>query len=102
MKREHIWAHHEWDATINWKVMEGGYADLQSVRPGEEITFHISNSRSYYEILIFREGATRELVKTIEGLRGTLQERPFPRMLTFAPPAGRLRPRRRGMSCIRC
>ena len=76
MKREHIWAHHEWDATINWKLMEGGYADLQSVRAGEEITFHISNSRSYYEIFIFREGAKRELVKTIEGLRGALQEVP--------------------------
>lgn len=76
MRREHIWIHHEKDANINWKLAEGGYANLASVRQCEEIGFYISNSRSYYEIFIFREGAQRELVKTITGLRGQLQEVP--------------------------
>ena len=76
MKREHIWVHHEWDATTNWKLREGGYANVSSVKQGEEIAFHISNSRSYYEIFIFREGAERELVKTITGLQGALQDVP--------------------------
>jgi hypothetical protein len=74
MKREHIWAHHEQDATRFWKLAEGGYADRVSVRQGEEISLHISNSRSYYEILVFREGAKRELVMTIPDLRGQLQD----------------------------
>lgn len=76
MKREHIWIHHEQDANSFWKLAEGGYANRMSVRPGEQISFHISNSRSYYDILVFREGARRELVKTIPGLRGQLQPVP--------------------------
>ncbi len=76
MKREHIWAHHECDATLNWKLAEGGYASRMSIKVGETLSLHISNSRSYYEIFIFREGAQRQLVKTITGLRGTLQPVP--------------------------
>src|SRR5688572_18156408 len=76
MKREHIWAHHEQDATTFWKLMEGGYATALSTRAGEEVRFHISNSRSYYDIHIFREGARRELVHTINDLRGTFQAVP--------------------------
>jgi hypothetical protein len=76
MKREHLWAHHELDATAAWKLAEGGYANRQSVRQGEEITFHISNSRSYYDIFIFREGAKRELMQTINDVRGVLQPVP--------------------------
>lgn len=76
MKREHIWAHHEQDATLNWKLSEGGYANRMSVKPGETLSLHISNSRSYYEIFIFREGAERHLVNTITGLRGALQAVP--------------------------
>jgi len=76
MKREHIWIHHERDATLNWKLAEGGYANKMSVKSGETLSLHISNSRSYYEIYIFREGAARELVKTINGLRGALQPVP--------------------------
>jgi hypothetical protein len=76
MKREHIWAHHEQDARCYWKLAEGGYPSRMSVRNGDQIAFHISNSRSYYDILVFREGAKRELVKTISTLNGQLQPVP--------------------------
>ena len=76
MKREHIWAHHEQDANINWKLCEGGYASQMSVRPSEELALHISNSRSNYDVFVFREGAQRRLVKTISGLSGNLQAVP--------------------------
>lgn len=76
MKREHLWAHHELDANAAWKLSEGGYANRPSVRQGDELSLHISNSRSYYDVFIFREGAKRELVKTITGLRGELQPVP--------------------------
>jgi len=76
MKREHIWAHHEQDANNNWKLAEGGYASRDSVRVGESLTLHISNSRSYYSVFIFREGADRRLVHTIDNLRGELQPVP--------------------------
>lgn len=72
MKREHLWAHHELDANSFWKLAEGGYATPMSVRPGERIDFHISNSRCSYEVLVFREGARRELVTTIQNVRGEL------------------------------
>ena len=49
MKREHIFAHYEEDASRYWKLQEGGYATPLSVRRGERVTFHISNSRSLYE-----------------------------------------------------
>ena len=65
MKREHIWIHYEQDALRYWKLCEGGYATPISVRQGQTISFHISNSRSYYDIHIFREAAKRELVKEI-------------------------------------
>lgn len=73
MKREHIWAHHEQDANRFWKLAEGGYASRMSVRSGDSIAFHISNSRSYFDIFVFREGASRELVKIIPHLKGQLQ-----------------------------
>ena len=76
MKREHIWAHYEQDATKCWKLREGGYASPMSVRQGDNITFHISNSRSYYDVFIFHEGASRKLVKEINGIRGKLQPIP--------------------------
>ena len=76
MKREHLWAHHELDATAVWKLAEGGYANRLSVRQGESISLHISNSRSYYDIFIFREGAKRELISTINDVRGALQAVP--------------------------
>ncbi len=76
MKREHIWAHHEQDAESFWKLAEGGYPSRVSVRQGEQIAFHVSNSRSYYDVFIFREGARRELVKMIHDLRGQLQPVP--------------------------
>jgi len=47
-----------------------------SVRQGEYVTFHISNSRSYYDVFVFREGAKRRLVKEINDLRGRLQAVP--------------------------
>ncbi len=59
-----------------WKLAEGGYANRVSVRQGDRVAFHISNSRSYYDIFVFREGARRELVKTIHDLRGQLQPVP--------------------------
>jgi hypothetical protein len=76
VKREHIWMHHEQDAKSYWKLAEGGYPSRMSVRAGEQIELHISNSRSYYDIFVFREGASRELVKTIPNLRGELQSVP--------------------------
>ena len=76
MKREHIFAHYEEDATHYWKLAEGGYATPMSVRQGERIAFHISNSRSYYDIFVFQEGARRQLVKEINGLKGALQAVP--------------------------
>jgi hypothetical protein len=76
MKREHIWTHYEEDASRYWKLCEGGYASPMSVRQGEYLRFHISNSRSYYDIFVFHEGAKRTLVKEINGLRGGLQKVP--------------------------
>ena len=76
MKREHIWIHYEEDAPRYWKLREGGYATPLSVRQGDCITFHISNSRSYYDLFIFREGAQRRLVKQFDGLHGQLQTVP--------------------------
>ena len=76
MKREHIWAHYEEDAPRYWKLAEGGYATPVSVRQGERVAFHISNSRSYYDIFVFHEGAERRLVKEINDLRGNLQPVP--------------------------
>lgn len=72
MKREHIFAHYEEDAPRYWKLREGGYASPMSVCRGEEVTFHISNSRSYYDVFVFHEGARRHLVKEIGDLRGKL------------------------------
>ena len=72
MKREHIFAHYEQDATRYWKLREGGYASPMSVFQGEEVTFHISNSRSYYDVFVYHEGAGRRLVKEITNLRGAL------------------------------
>ena len=74
MKREHIFAHYEEDATRYWKLQEGGYPSSMSVRQGERIAFHISNSRSYYDIFVFHEGANRRLMTEINGLRGELHE----------------------------
>src|ERR1700722_11842460 len=76
VKREHIWMHHEQDAKNYWKLAEGGYPSRMSVRAGEQIELHISNSRSYYDIFVFREGANRELLKTIYNLKGQLQPVP--------------------------
>ncbi len=76
MKREHIFAHYEEDAPRYWKLKEGGYASPMSVRQGEDVTFRISNSRSYYDVFVFHEGAKRRLVKEISDLRGSLQTIP--------------------------
>ena len=76
MKRDHIFAHYEQDATRYWKLLEGGYATPMSVRQGDHVAFRISNSRSYHDVLIFREGARRELVREIRDLQGQLQEVP--------------------------
>ena len=76
MKREHIFAQYEEDASRYWKLQEGGYATPLSVRGGERVTFHISNSRSYYDIFVFHEGTTRRLVKEVNDLHGTLRQVP--------------------------
>ena len=76
MQREHLWVHHERDATRYWKLAEGGYPSRPSVKQGETITLHISNSRSYYDVFVYREGARRELVHTISELRGAVQAVP--------------------------
>ena len=74
VKREHIFAQYEEDASRYWKLQEGGYATPLSVRGGERVTFHISNSRSYYDIFVFHEGANRRLVKEVNDLHGTLRQ----------------------------
>ena len=76
MKREHLWAHHERNLTSHWSLAEGGYASRMSVRQGETITLHISNSRSYYDIFVFREGGQRQLMTTIPLQRGQLHSIP--------------------------
>lgn len=76
MKREHLWEHFELDACQNWKLKEGGYASRTSVKQGEEINFHISNSRSYYDIHIFREGYQRKFIQSVDHLIGKLQDVP--------------------------
>lgn len=76
MRREHLWEHHEADANVYWKLAEGGYPGKMSVRAGEEITLHISNSRGRYPLDIYREGAAREHMLRIDGLRGELQDVP--------------------------
>jgi len=76
VKREHIWAQYEANATCSWDLREGGYPRKMSIRQGESLGLHISNSRSYYEISIYHEGAERRLVKEIKGLRGELQNVP--------------------------
>ncbi len=76
MKREHIFSHYEEDAPRHWKLLEGGYASPLSVRQGDYVAFHLSNSRSYYDVLVFREGARRHLAKEINDLRGQLQPVP--------------------------
>ena len=76
MKREHIFAHYEQDASRYWKLREGGYASPMSVRQGERVVFHISNARSYYDVFVFREGAKRELAMEINDLKGRLQPVP--------------------------
>lgn len=96
MKREHIFGHYEEDAPRYWKLQEGGYASAMSVRQGEHITFHISNSRSYYDIFVFHEGAKRSLVKEINDRRGALHPVPefgyrdgfgWPKTVEFVIPA---------------
>ncbi len=72
MKREHLWVHHELDATRYWKQAEGGYGGRVSVKQGESLDLHISNSRSYYDVLIMRDGARREIMASINDLRGQL------------------------------
>ena len=59
MKREHIFAHYEQDASRHWKLREGGYATPMSVRAGERVALHISNSRSYYEVFVYHEAEQR-------------------------------------------
>jgi hypothetical protein len=76
MHRDHIFAHYEQDATRYWKLKEGGYAWPMSVRQGEEVTFHISNSRSYYDLFIFHESARRRPVREFNDLRGALHPVP--------------------------
>lgn len=76
MKREHLWIYFEKNAPLHWDLSEGGYSGRTSVRAGEEITLHISNSRSYYDVDVYREGARRELMNTFQNLRGRLQDVP--------------------------
>jgi len=76
MKRDHIFDHYEEDACRFWKLQEGGYATPMSVRPGESVFLHISNSRSYYDVSIYRDGARRELAKKLQGFEGALHPVP--------------------------
>lgn len=70
---DHQFPHWEKDEVISWDCPEGGYADRQSVAPGEEIQFHISTSRRDQEILIYREGHQRRQVASIPASNLELQ-----------------------------
>jgi len=56
--------------TDSWDNLSvGGYASKTSVVPGESLDFHISTAVSPpYTITIWREGAIRQLMATVEGL----------------------------------
>ncbi len=43
---------------------------------GDRIAFHISNSRSYFDVFVFSEGAQRDLVRKFHDLRGRLHPAP--------------------------
>lgn len=62
---DHLFSHWEKDEVISYDCPEGGYADRQSLMPGEQIQFHISTSRRDQEILIYREGHHRKQVAAI-------------------------------------
>jgi hypothetical protein len=47
-----------------------GYADPWSVRPGEEVRFHVSTNAREYDLEVARVGATDEVVYTREHLPG--------------------------------
>ena len=76
MQREHLWIHHEQDATCYWKIAEGGYPGRMSVKQGESVDFHISNSRAIYDIQVVREGTRRETVATLDNFRGEMHPVP--------------------------
>ena len=76
MQREHLWIHHEQDATCYWKVAEGGYPGRMSVKQRESVDFHISNSRAIYDIQVVREGTRRETVATLDNFRGEMHPVP--------------------------
>lgn len=48
----------------------GGYASKRSVIQGETVDLHISTDVSVYQISIWREGATRNLMKTVYDIKG--------------------------------
>jgi hypothetical protein len=61
----------EFESGVPWDgVSLGGYASKLSVAQGEIIDFHISTDLPVYSISIWREGETRTLMQTIEGLMG--------------------------------
>lgn len=47
-----------------------GYTDPMSVRPGEDVAFHISTDAKTYSLEVAREGTEREVVWTKESLAG--------------------------------
>ncbi len=56
--------------TVGTTVFVGGYTNQLSVDQGTDIDFHISTDQSTYNLTIWREGATRQLMKTVTGLSG--------------------------------
>ncbi|MBU6277244.1 MAG: hypothetical protein KGQ61_11460 [Planctomycetes bacterium] len=59
-----------------------GYAGRVSLRPGEELTLHVSTSAPAFAVEIARIGATREVVFSKEGVAGS--EAPIPEQASAA------------------
>lgn len=76
MRREHLWSRYEQQAARFWYQEEGGYPTVQSVAPGQDLEFCVSNSRHTFDIDIFFEGERRVWMQRVGPIAGRLQELP--------------------------
>ncbi|HET6507842.1 MAG TPA: N,N-dimethylformamidase beta subunit family domain-containing protein [Baekduia sp.] len=53
-----------------------GYAGRPSYAPGETLTLHVSTTASTFDVLVYRDGAEREVVHRATGLPGTVHPTP--------------------------
>jgi len=71
MKLDDIWERMELDVIrTNATQKEGGYASRRSVTAGGKLKLHISTRCRRFNLYVYREGATRKRVMTIENLKG--------------------------------